>query len=58
MGNDINGGENMKITRISIHVPAWGTTTIPQLDIHRTTISIHVPAWGTTGREVIKLIAD
>ena len=36
--------------RISIHVPAWGTTTgANDVDI-MLDISIHVPAWGTTKR--------
>ena len=34
--------------RISIHVPAWGTTNVKQIDRLLLTISIHVPAWGTT----------
>ena len=34
--------------KISIHVPAWGTTDLSAADIYPFTISIHVPAWGTT----------
>ena len=35
---------------ISIHVPAWGTTTFFAKNTQKlTAISIHVPAWGTTG---------
>ena len=35
--------------RISIHVPAWGTTASKQdKDTRTDDISIHVPAWGTT----------
>ena len=40
---------------ISIHVPAWGTTTddLPYLTFND--ISIHVPAWGTTkGKRLIQ----
>ena len=33
---------------ISIHVPAWGTTSGADGDFGANTISIHVPAWGTT----------
>ena len=34
---------------ISIHVPAWGTTTGIVTSVSSGSISIHVPAWGTTG---------
>ena len=34
--------------RISIHVPAWGTTSGHMVRFRRLSISIHVPAWGTT----------
>ena len=33
---------------ISIHVPAWGTTSVLHSNQKADTISIHVPAWGTT----------
>ena len=33
---------------ISIHVPAWGTTSRIKTISGLMTISIHVPAWGTT----------
>ena len=33
---------------ISIHVPAWGTTTDTDYSGMYGEISIHVPAWGTT----------
>ena len=33
---------------ISIHVPAWGTTSGSRATSGPRTISIHVPAWGTT----------
>ena len=33
---------------ISIHIPAWGTTTGEALAVCCIVISIHVPAWGTT----------
>ena len=34
---------------ISIHVPAWGTTTKDRFGlVNVLIISIHVPAWGTT----------
>ena len=33
---------------ISIHVPAWGTTTEAGEQEDGREISIHVPAWGTT----------
>ena len=34
--------------RISIHVPAWGTTNLDGNTSSKIYISIHVPAWGTT----------
>ena len=34
--------------RISIHVPAWGTTCLQLYFQLYHLISIHVPAWGTT----------
>ena len=34
--------------RISIHVPAWGTTWKAYYSAQQAVISIHVPAWGTT----------
>ena len=36
--------------KISIHVPAWGTTTAASIAYLLGEISIHVPAWGTTLR--------
>ena len=36
---------------ISIHIPAWGTTTGEALAVCCIVISIHVPAWGTTGMQ-------
>ena len=36
--------------KISIHVPAWGTTIICTWDFSDIRISIHVPAWGTTAK--------
>ena len=39
---------NITTTRISIHVPAWGTTHNIPLGFNMDDISIHVPAWGTT----------
>ena len=43
---------------ISIHVPAWGTTTAVLIDSDRFNISIHVPAWGTTMETFIRSIAS
>ena len=34
--------------KISIHVPAWGTTLLLLSLRYLLMISIHVPAWGTT----------
>ena len=48
MGNDIRGGKLFKHITISIHVPAWGTTTSECVLQIWCNISIHVPAWGTT----------
>ena len=49
VGNDgdifLADAEHLKI---SIHVPAWGTTTTAFYVFDVTKISIHVPAWGTT----------
>ena len=36
------------VSFISIHVPAWGTTSHSASTICHPPISIHVPAWGTT----------
>ena len=48
VGNDkIFVFHNMKVV-ISIHVPAWGTTTVVLCAAVDHCISIHVPAWGTT----------
>ena len=41
------------IKNISIHVPAWGTTTLYCNDTNPQGISIHVPAWGTTNSFVV-----
>ena len=49
MGNDDNSDDSGKAQKISIHVPAWGTTIIKSLRETFEEISIHVPAWGTTG---------
>ena len=38
---------------ISIHIPAWGTTTGEALAVCCIVISIHVPAWGTTVSAVL-----
>ena len=43
--SDIRLKENI----ISIHVPAWGTTSCYRQGCWISSISIHVPAWGTTG---------
>ena len=52
VGNDIlSCDEYRKYRKISIHVPAWGTTIPIQESIQLSEISIHVPAWGTTGCE-------
>ena len=40
--------------RISIHVPAWGTTRLSQASEDGVHISIHVPAWGTTAADAKK----
>ena len=48
MGNDWCIIPQTSSFSISIHVPAWGTTTLHFLLRTRTQISIHVPAWGTT----------
>ena len=37
---------------ISIHVPAWGTTSRIQRNSALVKISIHVPAWGTTENDL------
>ena len=48
MGNDLIPSLLNALSGISIHVPAWGTTTKLTDHITRSDISIHVPAWGTT----------
>ena len=40
--------EFIESNKISIHVPAWGTTKVTDQDEMEIYISIHVPAWGTT----------
>ena len=48
VGNDIKYNNNNFAIRISIHVPAWGTTCCIFIKVLFKSISIHVPAWGTT----------
>ena len=48
VGNDLIPSLLNALSGISIHVPAWGTTTKLTDHITRSDISIHVPAWGTT----------
>ena len=43
--------------RISIHVPAWGTTQNSEASASYILISIHVPAWGTTAFAVSSIAA-
>ena len=49
VGNDNGLTKQARYLKISIHVPAWGTTYKPLIIIIFYKISIHVPAWGTTG---------
>ena len=44
----MSNSEILKKAKISIHVPAWGTTNGKPYSCTCWTISIHVPAWGTT----------
>ena len=48
VGNDRLIKNLVKDCRISIHVPAWGTTSWLSTRCLFSIISIHVPAWGTT----------
>ena len=49
VGNDVHQTEPVRISLISIHVPAWGTTSANSASpSYPLFISIHVPAWGTT----------
>ena len=48
VGNDGISHSIRQGTTISIHVPAWGTTTGEITTVAYARISIHVPAWGTT----------
>ena len=48
VGNDAIINASDDDYNISIHVPAWGTTSLKQHSGKCMTISIHVPAWGTT----------
>ena len=50
MENDHKAVHVFLCTKISIHVPAWGTTEQIPAHSHMGDISIHVPAWGTTPR--------
>ena len=48
VGNDMVFFQDCVDIRISIHVPAWGTTVNGPIKGDSYVISIHVPAWGTT----------
>ena len=48
MGNDRVLCTTCVPAKISIHVPAWGTTGSRIAISVICVISIHVPAWGTT----------
>ncbi len=48
VGNDCSYCSFLPSNRISIHVPAWGTTALYPRSPVWCYISIHVPAWGTT----------
>ena len=48
VGNDVKQAGMQVSYFISIHVPAWGTTTKTKKYDVEDYISIHVPAWGTT----------
>ena len=48
VGNDPKNTVIADMVIISIHVPAWGTTTFQPCLQKKKIISIHVPAWGTT----------
>ena len=55
----VGGMDMSKKEIISIHVPAWGTTTFENWQWYCNCISIHVPAWGTTwitGLAIVKPI--
>ncbi len=47
-GNDFERIRKQKRKRVSIHVPARGTTTVPEDAPDLCRVSIHVPARGTT----------
>ena len=48
VGNDGVCDIERRKQKISIHVPAWGTTALTKQMHLAFLISIHVPAWGTT----------
>ena len=50
VGNDTTPAEFAGEECLSIHVPAWGTTSSRINKLYLWTLSIHVPAWGTTAR--------
>ena len=52
VGHDNSRPLSVVVSIISIHVPAWGTTSVGVLDGDGQEISIHVPAWGTTSQDV------
>ena len=58
VGNDASMLINATITVISIHVPAWGTTTELDKMYGYNNISIHVPAWGTTASTIALVDSD
>ena len=53
VGNDKRRSLRRLGWKISIHVPAWGTTPANAETGRTEAISIHVPAWGTTPNDSI-----
>ena len=58
VGNDVILVFSEIFVTISIHVPAWGTTSLTRGATQSYNISIHVPAWGTTGFNTLFLLSD
>ena len=58
VGNDLFLSPMPIFDKISIHVPAWGTTVSETSNPVSFCISIHVPAWGTTHNCTMYLYTD
>ena len=56
VGNDSASSFDIPLSMLSIHVPAWGTTYLVNINLFANLLSIHVPAWGTTATASTQLL--